>query len=700
MPSPHLHTLSHQPPRNTPDLLAREWLLTNGRGGFAMGTALGANTRRYHGLLIAAVSPPVGRVVVLHNVFEQLLLHQGGATQTLEFNTNLFRASDGLAYVPDSPAMLVRFDRGLDVIWSYQWGGLTFTRQLVLHDGAPAATLHYDLHGLDAVCQSATLRLSPMVSLRGFHDLVRRDDAAYHHQPADDSLRLTRHGVTATYHAPGSGYDHAPDWWYNLHYPVEAHRGAGDREDLLLPGGFVIDLGSRSDATASLTATLGDSAARPQNDTPSRADRIEPQRVFLADQLSQADAADRLAPILAQAADDFVVQRYAGGQTLSTIIAGYPWFADWGRDTFIALPGLMLCTGRTEQARATLQAFASAIKDGLVPNRFDDDDPTLAHYNTIDAGIWFLHAALAYVDQTDDQAAWNGWMAQACVQIVDHYAAGTSATGHDGRAIEIRMDGDGLITGGDDHSQLTWMDAACPDAQGQVHVFTPRPGKCVEINGLWYSALARLSQRLDQSFRDRATRYAELAKQVKQGFTLTFWDEQLGYYIDHVAPANAQRPGPDRSLRPNQYIACALEHSPVEDEHRQKAVAIGIEKLLTPVGPRTLPMDDPAFFGRYEGDRYLRDRTYHQGMAWPWLIGPLGESVLRAGGFSVKARQQVRQMLEPLVDRLLSTDHPGCLGQLHEIYEPIEPFTPRGAPGQAWSVAETLRLLTLIHGKR
>lgn len=696
MPTPHPHALAHHPPRNTADLLGREWLLTNGRGGFAMGTALGANTRRYHGLLIAATTPPVGRVVVLHSVLEQLHLHAGDATQTLEFNTNLFRTSEGTVYIPDAPPLLRRFDRGLDVIWSYQWGALTFTRQLVLHDGEPAATLHYDLHGLDAVCQSATLRLSPMVSLRGFHDLIQRDDQAYGYDPGRDTLRVSRHGLSATYHAPDSAYEHDPDWWYNLYYPIEHHRGAGDGEDLLVPGGFVIDLGSKPDANATFTATLGDQPAPPQTTARARAARLAPQRITLETKLKSEKQAASLSSILAQAADDFIVQRRVGERSLSSIIAGYPWFADWGRDTFIALPGLMLCTGRTDEARATLETFAASIRDGLVPNRFDDDDPTLAHYNTIDAGMWFLHAALEYMDLTDDKAAWKDWLAAACVQIVDHYAAGTQAMGHDGRAVEIRMDADGLIAGGDDHSQLTWMDAATPNHEGDNHVFTPRPGKCIEINGLWYSALARLGQRLSTPFKKQAKHYAQLAEQVKASFTDTFWDEQLGYFIDHVAPPSSHRPGPDRSLRPNQFIACMLEHSPVREDHRRRAVAVGLDRLLTPVGPRTLPTDDPEFFGRYEGDRYQRDQTYHRGMVWPWLMGPLGESVLRAGGFSAEAKAQVRQMLTPLVSRLLTADHPGCLGQLHEIHEPLDPFAPRGAAAQAWSVAETLRLLALV----
>jgi len=700
MPHPHTHAVVHDHEVNTPDLLEREWLLTRGTGGFAMGTALGVNTRRYHGLLIAASRPPVGRVVVLNQLFEQLELTREGKTHTIEFGGCLFNNDGKAIIVPDCVPMLKRFDRGLDVVWSYQWGAVTLTRRLVLHDDEPACSVHYDVTGLGAVCSSARLRVRPMITLRDFHSLEHRDDNRFSVDAKADTLTVTRGDLTACYHAPGATSEPEHNWWYGIHHRVEAHRGVDCYEDLFVPGVLDIDLGSRDDGRATFTATLGNKPAKPINSAAARHKRLAP----IADALRQAMPADLLSKqgnqalptILAQASDDFIVRRRVGDKSLSSIIAGFPWFADWGRDTFIALPGLLLCTGRHDEARDTLAVFADAIKDGLVPNRFDDDDPTLAHYNTVDGSMWFIHSALEYLKVTGDNAAWGGWLAQACIKIVEAYRTGTFAMSHDGRTkVPIAMDHDGLIAAGDAHSQLTWMDAAAWGHDGQFHVFTPRPGKCVEINGLWYSALARLAVALPESCGKERKKYADLADLVRQSFASTFWSDTLGYLIDHVAPTSEGWVA-DTSLRPNQLISCALEHSPVLPMHRRQAVHACRERLLTPVGPRTLPTDDPQFFSRYAGGPYERDQTYHRGMVWPWLMGPYCESVLRAGEFSDASKREVVDTLGPLIARLTTADYPGALGTLHEIHEPLSPFTPRGCPAQAWSVAETLRVLTLV----
>lgn len=695
------HTVINDDEANAQDLLQHEWLLTNGVGGFAMGTAMGVNTRRYHGLLVAASQPPVGRVVVLNQLFEQLELEleRDGVTQTIEFGGCMFVDNGKQVIAPDSTSMLKRFDRELDAVWSYQWGGLTLTRRLLLHDGEPSCTVHYDLTGLGAVCSSATLRVRPMITLRDFHQLERRDDSRFVTDATGQTLRVARGNLRACYHAPGSVAQTENNWWYNVHQAVEAQRGMECFEDLFVPGQLAIDLGPRDDASASFTATLGDQPAEPVARPSKRGQRLAPIRETLAGAIDTTPldaSADVLPAVFAQASDDFIVKRNIAGQSLSTIIAGYPWFADWGRDTFIALPGLMLCTGRHTEARDTLQAFAKSIKDGLVPNRFDDNDPTLAHYNTVDGSMWFIHSALQYIEVSGDEDAWQNWLADACVQIVEAYRTGTKATAHDGiTTIAIAMDDDGLIAAGDNRSQLTWMDAACWGPDGNFHVFTPRPGKCVEINGLWHSALVRLSMTLPDAFADESKRYGKLGPQVRKSFTNAFWSESLGYFIDHLAPT-AEGWVADRSLRPNQLIACALEHSPVEDDHRRSAVEACRERLLTPVGPRTLPIDDPQFHAFYGGTPFERDRAYHRGAVWPWLMGPYCESVLRTGNFSDEAKREVQDALAPLIQRLVTSDLPGALGTLHEIHEPISPYAPRGCPAQAWSVAEVLRVLTLL----
>lgn len=699
MQSKHTHTVLHDHEANTQDLLEREWLLTNGVGGFAMGTALGVNTRRYHGLLVAATQPPVGRVVVLNQLFEQLELTRDGKTHLLEFGGCLFANEGNPIIAPDSTPMLKRFDRGLDAVWSYQWGELTFTRRLVLHDGEPSCTVHYDLTGLGAVCSSAILRIRPMITLRDFHHLEQQDEDRFVTDATGQTLRVARGDLRACFHSPNSTAQTENNWWHHVHHPVEAQRGQDCFEDVFVPGQLAVDLGPRDDAAASFTATLGDHPVEPRGRADTREQRLAPIREALSKTI-HADALGEsgkvLPAVLAQASDDFIVKRNVGGQTLSTIIAGYPWFADWGRDTFIALPGLMLATGRHREARDTLRAFAKATKEGLVPNRFDDNDPTLAHYNTVDGSLWFIQSALEYVAASGDDDAWNDWLASACVQIVEAYRTGTHATAHDGETkIPIAMDDDGLISAGNVQSQLTWMDAACWGPDGRFHVFTPRPGKCVEINGLWHSALSRLSDKLPNPFAKQRKHYADLAEQVRDSFTKMFWSESLGYFVDHLEPT-AEGWVADPSLRPNQLIACALEYGPTEAHHRRSAVDACRERLLTPTGPRTLPIDDAQFHDRYLGPAFERDGAYHRGIVWPWLMGPYCESVLRVGGFSDEAKREVRDALAPLIDRLVGSNLPGALGTLHEIHEPIGPYAPRGCPAQAWSVAEVLRVLTIL----
>ena len=668
-----------------------------------MGTALGVNTRRYHGLLVAASQPPVGRIVVLNQVFEQLELIQGGISKRLEFGGCLFLDNGKPVIAPDSTGMLKRFDRGADVVWSYQWGALTLTRRLVLHDGEPSCTIHYDLTGLGAVCESAILHVRPMTSLRNFHSLERRDDQRFSVETHNDCITVKRDGLSGCFQAKGATAKAEHNWWYAVHHQIEAYRGVDCEEDLFVPGVLSIELGARDDATAAFTATLGTSPAKPKISPETRRKRLTPIIQHIEQSLPSDNVTDNktrkpalMAQVLAQASDDFVVGRQLGNKTLSTIIAGYPWFADWGRDTFIALPGLLLCTGRYEEARQTLEVFAGAIDNGLVPNRFDDNDPTLAHYNTVDGSLWYLHSALEYVEASGDETAWKDWLAAACIKIVEAYRTGTHAMAHDGQTtVPIAMDTDGLIAAGDDHSQLTWMDAAAWGPDGKFHVFTPRPGKCVEINGLWYSALARLGEKLPDQFNEQRNRYAKLAQRVKTSFTDAFWSETLGHLIDHLAPTE-EGWVTDNSLRPNQLIACALKHSPVDPMHRRRVIAACRENLLTTVGPRTLPTDDPAFHKHYGGNPYERDQSYHQGIVWPWLMGPYCESVLREGNFSAQAKHEVADTLSPLVDRLMTAQYPGALGSLHEIHDPLTPYAPRGCPAQAWSVAEVLRVLTLL----
>jgi len=410
---------------------------------------------------------------------------------------------------------------------------------------------------------------------------------------------------------------------------------------------------------------------------------------------------------LSVAADQFVVRRDSAsamalpsptGEALTSIIAGYPWFSDWGRDTMIALRGLFLTTGRFAEAREALEAFAALRRRGLIPNCFDDGAGT-AQYNTVDASLWYIHAACEYLRLAGDRAGFNRGIRGACLEIVDAYRAGTD--------FGIRMDpSDGLIAAGDSSTQLTWM-----DAKRDGIVFTPRHGKAVEINALWYSGLLELAGAIEPDQPRTARELRQVADLAGRSFARSFWNEPDQCLFDCLTPRGVLAGPPHSSpfspvaqVRPNQLFAVSQPYSPLNVEQRRLVVRSARERLLTPFGLRTLDPRDPNFHPRYEGPLMQRDAAYHNGTVWPWLIGPYCEAVLRVGEFSADARSEVRLVLRPLIEELLQ-GRPGVstpVLQLAEVYDgdnhPGAPQRPEGCMAQAWSVAEVLRLLSLATG--
>ncbi len=693
--------------------LHSEWLLTNGSGAYSLGTLPAVNTRRYHGLLVAATRPPVGRIVALNQMLETLTLHHGPkagggyspneAAQTLDLTSLMFQGDHGPVLHPRGHELLQRFEKGLTARWTYAWGPVRVTRELFLHWKEQAATLQYRVTLPPEHGHSATLRLSPMLTLRDFHGMVKNNSGAPLRVEQHEGHVIVRRGELAVTLACPQGLwkvaDHA--WWYNAFYAVDAERGQEACEDYFVPGGFEVTVPSGGDEqVVSFSVALGDSPADDEGWPTDDRERHLAQVALPASVPSIEDKRSHTDPAvwraLTIAADDFVVDRTIHHRELRTILAGYPWFADWGRDTFIALPGLLLCTGRFADARDTLRLYAESIRDGLVPNRFDDYDERAAHYNTVDASLWFIRAALEYVRQSEDTACFEDWLGEACMKIMSAYIKGTGGG--------IRMAGDGLITAGDWTTQLTWMDAA---ANGVV--FTPRPGKAVEINALWYAALVGLAEQirdcpaLDQSVADH---YDRLADRVRRSYAKVFWDEANNHCVDSVwsqgngATGSDKDPGTqapsaaqvDATLRPNQIFAASLPVSPLPRTKQVQIIAAVKQHLLTPFGLRTLPPGDWRYHPHYHGPAFQRDEAYHQGTVWPWLIGPYAEAVLRCGDFSAEARREARAAIQPLLDDLMG---PG-LGQLHEIHEADWPHRAVGTPAQAWSVAEVVRVLTLI----
>lgn len=724
-------------------LLGREWLLTNGTGAFAMGTLPGINTRRYHGLLVASTKPPVGRVLALNQVLEEIEI----GSERIGFTSCLFQDSSGTIIAePHGARLLRRFERGTGVCWTYAHERVELTRTLELHWKEQAATIRYRVRihsapplaadssrdkprqavALNSAPPVCKLKLSPMLSLRDFHGLSRRDDvesltaaqagdltpeqadkmaasmaAAPTAARAADAVTVRRPEASVTLHCPGSRFIGHAEWWYAVHYPVDHERGQDDHEDYYLPGYFEITIDPTKESEVVLTVALGDHAAPPcEPGNAARINHLRPVVEALAGAVggtikpeaggkpaSSSLDDPKLPTLLALAADDFVVDRSFRGERLATVIAGYPWFADWGRDTFISFHGLFLTTGRFADAQSCLKTFANAIKDGLVPNLFNDYDDSAARYNTVDASLWFIHAAAEYVKARGDEEAWGGWLCAACVSIIEAYIKGTG--GDAGAAPLIRMAGDGLITAGTPRTQLTWMDAANSGV-----VFTPRRGKAVEINALWFHVLTAMAQMLTQYApidKGRAQHYGKLADRITRSFAKVFWDEERHFLIDHAWTDARGTEHRDASLRPNQILAVSLPNSPIPRTRQAEVLEAVKAALLTPYGLRTLPENDPHYHASYTGPQFERDEAYHQGTIWPWLIGPYAEAVLRVGKFSPAAKAEARGVLTPLLGFMRERS----LGQAYEIHEAKPPHRPVGCMAQAWSVAEIVRVLAM-----
>ncbi len=687
------HTLRFEPqtPHDSP--LDREWLLTAGDGGFAMGTVSNIGARRYHALLVACTRPPVGRIVVVNQVLEQIVLPTGKSKDTV---IELSSLSFGDSVAPSGWKFLRAFARGLSIQWEMVVEDLRITRELTLGESNHAATLTYTIERIsEAGPQNVTLKLAPLLALRDFHQLIKKDQHPLTVKAQSGDIIVSRaDGLAARLSCPGARFSATNEWWFNVYYQIEAQRGQDCREDLFLPGWFDVKLlldRPGMSQRVQLKFKLGKENFAPEQPL-KRPDRVakiahalEPDCANLLT-LGSMDKvpASRLANILAIASDDFVVKRTVAQEDLTTILAGYPWFADWGRDTFIALPGLLLETGRFEEARSTLKVFARYIQDGLVPNVFDDYNDHAAHHNTVDASLWYVHAACAYVKASGDMEAWSQWLGQACKTILGAYIQGTQ--------FDIRMAGDGLITAGNAGTQLTWMDAARDGV-----IFTPRFGKPVEINALWHHCLVAVAELLKETDRQTATHYEKLVSRIGRTFLRLYWNEETGCLNDRIYTNEAGEEVADPLIRPNQVFAGSLENSPLPRTRQIRMLQTVREKLLTPYGLRTLASGSPGYLGTYAGNPFERDRAYHQGTAWPWLLGPYAEAVLRAGRFTPEAKREAWGVIRPVVEQVLGGSNWPSLGQLWEVHSGDPDHNPGGCPAQAWSVAELLRLVRLIN---
>lgn len=645
-----------------------EWLEPDGLGGFASGTTSGVRTRRYHALLLCATTPPTGRVVLMNGIEVWIETPSGTRALSSQFYAPDVRHPDGtdrlISFVIDPwPTWRYRLDDGSEVV-----------HEIMVPRGSQVASMSWTFVPARA-SDAVRLYVRPLLSARDIHSTHHENVSFQFDAETDDAAITWRpyHGLPAIAAASNGTYHHDPVWYRNFLYTEERARGLDHLEDLASPGTFAFDL-SRGPAQLVVAAnelpwTTPPQSARKRDagpvDTPNDVRALE---AWLRQTRSlERMRRGRLGSRLERAADAYLVRGLRG----RTIIAGYPWFTDWGRDTFTALRGLTIDTGRLADAREILLSWAGEVSEGMLPNRFVEQGDA-PEYNSVDAALWYVVAIHAYqravacnrrrVRISDTKA-----LDRAVLAILEGHAAGTRHG--------IRMDRDGLLAAGEPGIQLTWMDARVGD-----RVITPRIGKPVEIQALWINCLA-IGAAIEP-------RWKEPLIKARAAFASRFWNAEGGYLydvvdVDHVAGAV------DASFRPNQIFAAGGLPMVLLDQRRARIMVDAVEeRLLTPLGLRSLAPGENGYAGHYEGGVAERDGVYHQGTVWPWLIGAFTEAWIRVRGDSDMVRAEARaRFVEPLLRHL---DEAG-IGHVAEIADAEPPYTPRGCPFQAWSVAELIR---------
>jgi predicted glycogen debranching enzyme len=659
-------------------LLTREWLVTNGRGGYASGSIAGVPTRRFHGLLIAALPTPIGRAMMLNHLFETVRLPDRSVVQL-----GGYERESGALEVFGAPMLReFRLDHGLPV-WRFEMGSgdhhfVIEKRVVLVHLQNTVQVAYRILEGKGTL----SLELRPSVSFRPHEGTVA--GAA----PAEYSLNATggRYEIVGPAPYPvlrlricGDAPSFTIDGHevHNLVYRIEKARGYDHVGALWSPGYFRADLAKDHEVVLVASTEGWDTLLALTPDAADSAERVRRDRL-----VSEADPSARTGTgqELVFAADQFLVtpasrvedaaRAHAAGDEARTVIAGYHWFTDWGRDTMISLEGLTLTTGRHQEAGYILRTFGRYVKDGLIPNMFPEGKAG-GLYHTADATLWFFHAIDRYLAMTGDRLTLQ-LLLPALKDIIQKHMQGTR--------FGIRVDPkDGLLTQGEEGYQLTWMDAKVGD-----WVVTPRRGKAVEINALFYNALRLLARWLGEEGEVTAAQpIAEAAVRVRTSFNERFWYEAGGYLYDVIDGPDGSS---DSALRPNQLFAISLPHR-VLDEARWRSVLEVVEReLLTPVGLRSLARNHPDYKPRYDGDLRSRDAAYHQGTVWSWLIGPFVDAWLQ---LNPGREEEAGKFLVGFGPHLSEAG----IGSISEVFDAEPPFEPRGCIAQAWGVAEVLRCL-------
>lgn len=634
----------------------KEYIMTNGLGGYASRTINDVSARRYSSLLVASLNPPVERVMLLSSIKETVLMSDSNSIDpcnvgSIELVEHKLYQTSG-----DEPCNQHSFEFEFYPKFSYNINGAIVTKEIVMEHGKNTTVIKYTVKTTNKPLE---MHLSPMVNNRDHHHTTKKNvfKCSQHIKENGVTLSFDINDIKLNLLSDKCSYVQDESWVQDVPYKIEIERGDLTVSDYHLnPGYFSIQVDKFSTAEFTIVATIEEDITNLDGNY-----YIEKEVNRKKALLELLPERDELIDELALACDNFITYRKSTG--LKTIMAGYPWFTDWGRDTMIAMMGLTLSTNRFHDAREILLSFSKYVKNGLIPNMFPDSgvEPM---YNTIDGTMWYFTAVTKFLEYTNDYDFVKENLFDILSEIIHHHIIGTD--------FHIKMDADGLLSGGNKDTQLTWM-----DVKVNGYAVTPRYGKAVEINALWYNAICTMIH-LSEKFNKDFTQLVGIKALIEKNFVKEFWCEETNYFYDYIADGvkNAQ-------IRPNALIALSLPYSLVNEEMGKKAVGTAFEHLYTPYGMKSLSAKDVEFRGIYEGSLFQRDMTYHQGTVWSWLIGPM----ITATKKYLKDTDLCAQMVEPFKDHLRD----GGLSGIAEIFDGSNPHNPRGCFTQAWGVSEVLR---------
>jgi len=628
--------------------IKREWLVANGLGGYASSTVIATNARKYHGLLVAALNPPVGRTVLFSSIDETLCIDD----ERFEFSVHKY---PGTVH-PEGFKHLKFFEMDMFPCFVYEAGGITIKKTVFMEHEKNAVFVEYNILNPGKICGEIMLR--PLITHRDFHSTMRQQQFSFDCDFINDMCSVTDSGERALSLAGDTTrFVKSENWYYNMEYDDERLRGLDYQEDVYSPGYFIDcfkDNKSLCIAAACQSHGYDETALHDVVLDWKHVKDIELDRRQKL--VERAGYTNSFVKALVLAADSFIVSH----DKHKSIIAGYHWFSDWGRDAMISLPGLTLATHRYDDAQHILLLFAAYTRDGLIPNNFTERGE--GKYNSADAPLWFIHACYKYLEYTMDAAFVKKHLWHTIQSIISYYRSGTDHT---------YADTDGLIVSG---AQMTWMDAKFGD-----WIVTPRAGKACEINALWYNAL-KIAEHIADLFGEDHTVYRELSLLVKKSYE-KFWNQSRQCLFDVLSESV------DDSIRPNQIFAVALPFRVVSKKHAEKIIETVERLLLTPFGLRSLSPVNPCYKKNYCGDARSRDACYHQGTVWPWLLGAFITAYLNVHEHNEQNLKYVRKLLVPLAQHLSTAG----LGSISEVFDADQPHTPGGCVSQAWNVAEMLR---------